>query len=105
MLTPSRGGIRPPSLKLCPTWDAGERNDVPDIRHAGDVHQGAFETQAEAGMRNRSVLADIEIPLIALEIANAHFPHPLQQHIVAFLALAAANYFSNFRNEHIHCTN
>ena len=44
-------------LKLRPARDTRERRDITNIRHTGDIHQSAVETEAESGMRRRAVTA------------------------------------------------
>src|SRR5712691_605482 len=39
---------------------------VADVFHAGQVHHHALQSQSEAGVRGRSVLTQIEIPLVVV---------------------------------------
>src|SRR5436853_14403 len=63
-----------------------------------------LEPESETSVRNASVSAKVEIPLVVFDIPDPHLAHSPFQHIVAFLALASPNDFSNFRHQNIHGT-
>src|SRR5215475_3232508 len=82
-------------LELGPARHARKWQHVSDVAHSCDVHQCALEAEAETGMRHTSVLPDIQIPLVAFDVLDPHIAHSSNQHVIAFLALAAADDFSN----------
>src|SRR5215510_10916958 len=76
---------------------ARERDDVADIFEAGEIHHHSFQSQTEAGVGDGAVPTQVEIPPIRLFI-QAAVTEPLQKHIVAILALAAADDLADPRN-------
>src|SRR5204862_4875396 len=42
----------------------GERDDIANVRHAGNEHKHALETEAEAGMWDSAVAPKIQIPFV-----------------------------------------
>ena len=52
--------------KLAVADGPGERKDVTDIAHAGQVHDAALEAQAKAGVPDRTVFAQIQVELVLL---------------------------------------
>src|SRR5205085_9874869 len=70
--------------------------------HSSDVHKRALETESETCVRNTSISANIEIPLVVLDILDPQFAHSPPQYIVAFFALASPDDFSNLRYQDIH---
>jgi len=74
-------------LELRPSWHSGKWNHVADIGDAADIHNSPLEAQAEAGVRNRAVFADIQIPLHIFS-RDFHLFHPIDQRLKSFFALA-----------------
>src|SRR5262249_11068365 len=85
------------ALKIRISRRAREGNHVADIFEAGEIHHHSFQSQTEAGVGDGAVPTQVEIPPIRLFI-QAAVTEPLQEHIVAILALAAADDLADPRN-------
>ena len=88
-------------LKECAFRRPGKRNHVPDVGHARNELNEAFETEPEAGVRNRSEAPEVEIPAVRLRV-DALLLHPGLQDVEAVLPLAAADQLARSRHEHVH---
>src|SRR5260370_42266206 len=66
-----------------------EGDRVAHVGEAGDVGEGALEAEAEAGVRDRAVAAQIAVPGVVLLVDGA-LRHAALQHFEPLLALAAA---------------
>src|SRR5579872_3066727 len=78
---------------------ARERDDVTDVVHAGGVDDRALQAQAEAGVRDSAVTAQVAVPPvrlgIQLEVAEARV-----QHVQPLLALRAADDLADAGRQH-----
>src|SRR3954447_14000098 len=88
-------------LKLRAPRCAREGNDVTDVAHSGDELNGAFEAEAEAGVRHGAKAAQIEIPPVVFGLQSL-LAHSLRDDIEPLFALAAADDLADFGHEHIH---
>mmetsp|Transcript_21857 Transcript_21857/g.74111 ORF Transcript_21857/g.74111 Transcript_21857/m.74111 type:complete len:247 (+) Transcript_21857:55-795(+) len=80
---------------------AGERNHVSDVFHAGDEHDQALEAEAEAGVRHRPVLPQLQIPRQRGRV-DPNSPTAFLQRLQVVLALRAADQLADFRDQHVH---
>src|SRR5690242_11417791 len=78
-----------------------ERDGVAHVGEAGDVCEGALEAEAEAGVRYRTVAAQIAVPGVVLPVDAAHSHAPVQ-HFEPLLTLAAADDLADSRRQHVH---
>src|SRR5688572_3192123 len=69
---------------------AREWDDMPHVLHAGGVHDRALEAQAEAGMGDGAVAAEVAVPVVT-PLVQAHLVHALVEDAQALLALGAAD--------------
>src|SRR3990172_1040810 len=69
---------------------ARKGNHVSDVFQAREIHHHALQAEAETGVRRRAEAAQIQVPPIRLFV-QAAVAQSLQQHVVAFFALAAAD--------------
>jgi hypothetical protein len=83
-------------------WRSLERDSVADVGEAGDAGEGALEAEAEAGVRDRVVTAQIAVPGVVL-LVDAALSHGMVQYLEPFLALAAADDLANPRRQYVHC--
>src|SRR4051794_2560990 len=77
------------TLELGIAGRAGERDDVADVLHAGEVHHHPFQAEAEAGVGSSAELAQFQVPPVRL-LRQALLPDGAEEDVVALLALAAA---------------
>ena len=77
------------------------RDDIANIAFAGDEHQQALETEAEASMWHRAVATRIDIPAIAGRVEPMGL-HRRDQAVQALFTLAAADDLADAGHEHIH---
>src|SRR5260370_19019930 len=87
--------------KLRIAWRAWKWNDVANVGHPGDELHGSLQAQPKAGMRDRSIAAQVEIPPVGIGIETL-FLHAALQYIKPFLALAAADDLAYPRHKNIH---
>ncbi len=79
----------------------GKGIDFADVLGSANPGDGAFQTQAEAGVRHAAVAAQVEIPLEGF-LGQIVFAQPLDQQVVARNALAAADDFAvALRRQHV----
>src|SRR5580704_17011318 len=80
---------------------AGKRHGFAHVMCAADPGDRAFDTHAKAGMRHRSVAAEIQVPVEGLQ-RQAVFYDALLQSLIVVLTLAATdNLAVTFRCEHV----
>src|SRR3954463_2532876 len=81
-----------------------ERDYVPDVFHAGEVHHHAFEAHAEAGVFDAAEAAEVEVPPIGgfVEAVGGHLADSGLQEVVALFALAAADDFADSGRKDVH---
>ena len=91
-------------LKFRPARDSWKRLYITDICHAGDVHNGPIKTQSEAGVRDGSPPADIEIPEVVIKLSDALFGHAVLQYVKPMLALRTSDDLSHLWHQDIHST-
>src|SRR5690606_8021228 len=80
---------------------AGEGEDVADVLHAGDEEDEAFEAEAEAGVGDGAVPAQVAVPPVVL-LVQAHLVEAAVEDVEAFLALRAADEFAHAGDEDVH---
>ena len=88
-------------LKVCVARRAREWDDVADIFQSGEIHHDALQSEAEAGVRDGAESSQIEIPPVGFFIETAG-AETLQEHVISFFALAAADDLTDSGNQHIH---
>src|SRR5690606_1388406 len=84
------------ALELGGAGGAGERDDVADVFHAGDVHEQAFEAEAEAGVGDGAEAPEIEVPGVGGLVETVR-PDLFAEHVEALFALAAADDLADAR--------
>jgi hypothetical protein len=96
-----RGLFNSSNSKFGATWRAGEWNNVANVRDPSEKHKHALKTQTEAGMRNRSVAPQVEIPFV---VGGIHFvmADVRLQNCQPLFALAATYYLPYSRNKQVH---
>src|SRR5207248_5222853 len=67
---------------------AGKRDRLADVRDAADPRHRALDAQSEAGVHERAVLAQVEIPAVGV-LRQLFRADPREQLVVVVLALAA----------------
>src|SRR5688572_9898993 len=93
---PHSAGSRSPAaedrrrLGACPVHDARERRRVPDVVQLADPHDDALDAEAEAGVGHAAVAAQVEVPLVVLEVGILLL-QPFDEELVLLLADAAAD--------------
>jgi hypothetical protein len=50
-------------LRIYPVNHPGEGDDFADMLGAGDPGDGALETEAETGVRDATIAAEVDVPL------------------------------------------
>src|SRR5512144_2292905 len=80
---------------------AGERDRFADVRDAANPGDRPLHTQAEPGVDERAVLAEIEVPAVSLQ-RQSLLLDAADQPVVVVLALAAADDLAiAFRRQHV----
>src|SRR5438552_9685038 len=80
---------------------AREGDCVAHVGEAGDVGEGALEAEAEAGVGDRAVAAQVAVPGVVLAV-DAALGHAAVQYFEPLLALAAADDFADPRRQYVH---
>ena len=80
---------------------AREGNDVADVFQSGKIHHDSLQSEAEAGVRDGAESSQIEIPPVRFLIETAG-AQTLQEDIVSFFALTAADDLTDPRYQHVH---
>ena len=89
------------SLELRISRRAWEWNRVPHVGKPGHVSNGPLETEAETGMRNRAIAAQIAIPTVRLAI-QAMLAHSRVEHFEPLFPLTAAYDFADTGRQYVH---
>src|SRR6478736_1949268 len=82
------------SSKLGVFGDAREGDDVADVLHPRGVHNGPLKAQAEAGVGDGAVAAQVAIPVVGL-LVQPHLVHAAVEDIEALFALRSADDFAD----------
>src|SRR5258706_2726438 len=80
---------------------AGKRDYVTDVGKACYVRYGTFESQAESGVGDGAVAAQVAVPSVSVQVQPRLGDAPVE-HVEPFLALAAADDLADSGREHIH---
>ena len=88
-------------LKFGVFRSAGERDDVPDVGHAGDEEEQALETETEARVGHGAVAAGVDVPFEVLAGHSQLVDAGLELLEVRF-ALGTADDLTDLREEHVH---
>ena len=91
------------ALELAVAWVSGERDHVADVLHAGDELDEPLKADAEAGVRDRAILAQVEVPPVVFE-GEADRLDLFVEQVVPLLSLGSADDFADFGDEHVHCS-
>src|SRR5207248_5397496 len=78
-----------------------KRDHIADVAESGCVRDGPLESETEARMRHRAIPSQIAIPAVMLTV-EAGGGHPRIENVESFLALAAADDFSDARGQNVH---
>src|SRR5689334_20931456 len=89
------------SLEVGLLGGAREWDHVADVLDAGGVLDGALEAEAEAGVWDGAVAAEVAVPPVVLGI-EAHLGDAAVEDVEALLALAAADDLADAGGEHVH---
>ena len=81
---------------------SGVELHVPDIAHAGEVHDHALKAQAVAGVTAAAVAAQVQIPPVVLFL-QSQLRHALGEHVQPLLALAAADDLAHAGHQAVGC--
>src|SRR5262249_11522249 len=90
-----------PSLKLGVAGGAGEGDDVADGGDASQEHQQALKAEAESGVGDGAVTAQVNVPPVILGFEFVEF-HVFEELVQALLTLGAADDFADAGNQHVH---
>src|SRR5205085_5225097 len=88
-----RETVPPPAsryLKINRPRRAWERNGVADVRDPRLIHDDALEAEAEAGVRDGAVAAQVAIPAVRLR-RQSHLHDAAVENLQSLFALAAAD--------------
>src|SRR5271166_5327465 len=88
-------------LRLEAFHHARERNDLADMMRAGEPSYAALDTHPEAGVRHRTIAAQIEVPVERLQRQILRENLVLEGFIVVFALAAADDLAMAFRRKHI----
>lgn len=80
---------------------AREGDDITDVLHTRHEHDQTLETQSETTVRDRSIAAEIQIPLQTL-LGHLHLVHASLQDVQVLLTLRSSNQLSNLGHQNIH---
>ena len=89
-------------LEFCSFWGSWEWDDVADVGHAGNEEHKALKPESEARVGHCAEAACVEIPPHVFH-RDVEFLDASEKFVVTLLALRAADYFANHREEHVHC--
>jgi len=81
--------------------EAGEGDDVADVFHAGGEEDEALEAEAEAGVGDGAVFAQLEVPPVVVSVEAVVFDF-LFEDVEPLFALRAADDFADFGDEDVH---
>lgn len=59
------------SSELSSTWSSGEGNDISDVLNTSGHHNKSLESKSETTVRNGTVLSQLSVPPIGLNIEVA----------------------------------
>src|SRR6185503_2531253 len=97
------GVIAPKDYSIsCTTRRSRKWDYITHIPDAGNISDSALKTQTEARVRYSAIAAQIAIPTVVL-LVDAVFGHARIQNVEPFLALTAADDFTDARGKHVHC--
>ena len=88
-------------LQVAVADGSGEGKHVPDVAHAGEVHDAALKAQTVARVTGGAVLAQVEIEGIVLRL-HAKFFDAVLQDVEVVLTLAAADDLADAGNQTVH---
>lgn len=81
---PLRHATGPSFLQIAVVDGSGEGDHIPDVAHAGEVHDAPLKAQAEAGVTGGTVLPQVQIEAVIL-LPEAQLPDAVQEDVVVVL--------------------
>ena len=88
-------------LKFGVAWESREGDDVADVFHAGDEEDEPLEAEAETGVGDGAIFAQLEIPPVVFRL-ESEFRNFFLEEIEPLFALDAADDLPDFRDEDVH---